>query len=545
VVTATLADLRELVTTSTPSELATFIESLPPEDIAAVEAAVADVTGRRSYRDDPVRWVLECIDWKDGEGPTQYQLRILEAVRVHKRVAVRSLHGIGKTTVEAWIFLWFATTRDGDDIDWKAVTTAGVWRQLSKYLWPEIHKWAKRLRWDRLGRSAFVRKVELLDLALKLDDGEGFAVASDDPQKIEGVHADAVLYLYDEAKAIGADTFDASEGAFAGAGDDTPREAYALAMSTPGAPFGRFADIHHRKSGFEDWHVIHVTLADAIESGRVSLQWADRMARQWGVESAVYKNRVLGDFAAEDEDGVIPLAWIEAANERWLAWRDNPKASGLPTALGVDVAHYGTDSTALALRCGPVVARIDSHQRVSTTHTVGLVQSCVLRWPQTLTLVIVDSIGVGAGVYDQLSEWGAPVLGFVASESTDLRDRSGQFGFRNKRSAAWWRMRELLDPAYDSQIALPPDDELTGDLVTPHWRIVTGGQIAVESTDDIRSRLGRSPDKGTAVVQSFWMDGGPLLPVQAPKDRARERRHSDELGMLDDLDDRDVLSMGF
>ena len=96
------------------------------------------------------------------------------------------------------------------------------------------------------------------------------------------------------------------------------------------------------------------------------------------------------------------------------------------------------------------------------------------------------------------------VLPFNASEKTSKRDRSGELGFTNKRSAAWWGMRELLE---DGLIALPPDDNLTGDLTAPKWRVMSGGRIQVESKDDIKKRLGRSPDDGDAVVMANFDDG--------------------------------------
>src|SRR6185312_2888777 len=123
-------------------------------------------------------------------------------------------------------------------------------------------------------------------------------------------------------KAIPGATFDAAEGAFANAGSDTVSEALAFAVSTPGEPQGRFYDIHARKPGYEDWFVWHVTLEDTIQAGRVSREWAEQRKRQWGEDSAVYQNRVLGEFASSEEDGVIPLGWIERANERWHVWND-------------------------------------------------------------------------------------------------------------------------------------------------------------------------------------------------------------------------------
>ena len=42
---------------------------------------------------------------------------------------------------EAVSLLHFASTRDALGLDWKCPTTAGAWRQLIQFLWPEVHKW--------------------------------------------------------------------------------------------------------------------------------------------------------------------------------------------------------------------------------------------------------------------------------------------------------------------------------------------------------------------------------------------------------------------
>jgi hypothetical protein len=396
--------------------------------------------------------------------------------------------------------LWFALTRDGQD--WKIPTTASAWRQLTKFLWPEIRKWARLLKWDAIGRDPFSR-YELLKLNMDLDTGEAFAVASDTPELIEGAHADHILYIFDESKAIQDATFDAAEGAF------STGEAYALAISTPGEPSGRFYDIHKRKPGYEDWQVIHVTLEQAIKAGRISRQWALQRKRQWGETSAVYQNRVMGNFAASDEDGVIPLAWIEAANERWhnvIDW-------GLFICVGVDVARSGKDSTERAMRYDAGIKEILTTNKEDTMETAGRVAGILRKHGG---YAMIDLIGIGAGTYDRVREQyqnpkneKSPKLDarpFNAAERTDRKDASGELGFTNKRSAAWWNMRELLDPANGHDVALPDDDELTGDLTAPKWRVMSGGKIQVESKDDIRKRIGRSTNKGDGVIQAFWED---------------------------------------
>jgi hypothetical protein len=461
---------------------------------------------RSKYHDDPVGFARDCIDWRGG-GLTPYQQDIVAAVPREKRVAVRGPHGLGKTTMNAVLVLWFALTRDIAGVDWKVATTAGAWRQLERYLWPEIRKWAKRINWDALGIDPLSERTELLTLNIKLTHGAAFAVASDEPALIEGVHADAVLYIYDEAKAIVPGTFDAAEGAFSGAGGEAAIEAFAVAMSTPGEPNGRFYDIHARKPGLEDWWTRHVTVEEAKAAGRISEQWQEQRKKQWGADSAVYFNRVLGEFHTSDKDGVIPLEWIEAANERWNAWAEAGRVlPDGPLTLGVDVAREGGDQTVLASRFGHVVTGLDRYSRQPTTATTGVVAGKLRAHPGMTA--IVDVIGVGGGVVDQLREQKLPVSAFNASESCDAKDRSGELGFINTRSAAWWHLRELLDPAYGATLALPPDDALTGDLTAPRWKITSAGKIQIEGKDDIRKRIGRSPDDGDSVMQAVWEEPG-------------------------------------
>ena len=473
------------------------------------------------YTNNRVAWVRDCIEWGEGGGPTPYQNEVLAKFDAgQRRVAVRGPHALGKTSIAAWLALHFALTRDQTPGDWKVVTTASVWRQLSLFLWPEIHKWARRLKWGMIGRSGpFNDRTELLDLILKLKHGQAFAVASDNPQSIEGAHADHLLYVFDEAKAIPQATWDAAEGALA-SGD-----CYALAISTPGEPQGRFYEIHQRKPGYEDWWTRHVRIEECIAAGRVSIDWARQrvkafycsyeeigenemqteLERLLGVRllktTALFSNRVLGEFASSEADGMIPLAWIEDANERWL---DLEKADqwGEFTCVGVDVGRGG-DASVLALRHGEAIRELRRYGVADTMTVTGYVAG-VLRGHGGHA--VVDVIGVGAGVVDKLREDKQGVEAFNAGGATDWKDRSGEMLFANKRAAAWWNLRELLDPANGHPIALPPDDLLTGDLTAPHWRPSSGGRIQVESKDEIRKRLGRSTDTGDAVVQAFWTE---------------------------------------
>lgn len=468
------------------------------------------------FYDDPVGFVDEFVDFgtpAKGTTPglTEYQREVMADLPNALRVAVRGPHGLGKTTTNALTVIWFGVTRDAAGVDWKACTTAGAWRQLEKYLWPEIRKWARKLRWDRLGIAPWREGKELMTLSLSLTHGEAFAVASSDKAKIEGVHADSVLYIFDESKAIAADIFDAAEGAFSGAVIPEPGvkrgigpegrglEALAVATSTPGEPAGRFYDIHAHKPGFEDWKTRHVKLIEVIRSGRISEQWRAARERQWGQDSALYANRVLGEFHSSSEDATIPLAWVEAAVERWHEWRDAGRRKRGSRVFGVDIALEGADYTAIALRRGPVIEKIDKLITADTEEVVAAVQVRARRDEE----IIVDAIGIGAGVKASLAKEDYLVRGFTASQKSYRRDRSGDLGFLNRRAEMWWSLRELLDPAFDSEICLPDDPDLIGELTAPKWSVTAGNKIQVESKEKVRDRIGRSTDTADAVLQTW------------------------------------------
>lgn len=450
---------------------------------------------QRRYRDDLYGFVHDCIDFGGG-GPAAYQDDILLAFVNNRRIAVRGPHGLGKTALASWVILWGVLTND----EIKVVTTASAWRQLIKYLWPEVHKWAARLRWDVIGRPPFDPRRELHAQSIKLGPlVEAFAAASSKPDYIEGAHAKRLIYVFDESKAIPDPVWDAAEGAL------MTDDAWAVAISTPGTPSGRFYDIHRKAPGTENWWTRHVTLQETIDAGRMSPDAAERYARLWGENSAVYQNRVLGEFAASEEDSVVPLWCVEAAFRRW----EQQSEAGFPnlgplTSVGADIG-VTNDLSVFALRYGDVVKELRVYGKQDTMATAGRLAGLLRANPGAR--VVVDWLGVGTGAYDRLREQFpvSRVKSFVASERTKLTDASGEFGFVSKRAAAWWTMRELLtEPG--CEIALPPDDELLIDLTTPTWRIQSGGRIKVESKDDIRKRISRSTDRGDAVVMAFFKE---------------------------------------
>lgn len=208
---------------------------------------------------------------------------------------------------------------------------------------------------------------------------------------------------------------------------------------------------------------------------------------------------LVGNWSAmltDDAYQVIPRAWVRAAMGRWT---EKPKEDK-PLVIGSDIAHGGDDKTVFAPRRGSWIGKLQKHEG-RRTPTGGA--ACDL-----LQLVIgdgianLDVIGVGASAYDEGKRRGMKVRPVNFAEGSDATDKSGTLRFVNVRAELYWKLREALDPVTGMNMALPPDDELEADLCAPRWVSQTNG-IKIESKDEIKKRVGRSPDCGDAAVLSM------------------------------------------
>lgn len=221
----------------------------------------------------------------------------------------------------------------------------------------------------------------------------------------------------------------------------------------------------------------------------------------------------------------IPTAWIKAAMERG---RNTPKPEGQPmTELGMDVARGGKDKNVLAPLYGmwfDKLVKVPGAATPDGDSGAALIANAIL-WngKDDNPYIIIDVVGIGSSVYDAARNLGLRVKAFSGGEKTTQRDKTQRFKFKNVRSASYWLFREALDSGNEAEVCLPDDPELLADLAAPRFKVV-GGVIQVESKDDdtddsgnrvkgIRSRLGRSPDCGDAVVEAWWlrMNSGPLV----------------------------------
>ena len=213
---------------------------------------------------------------------------------------------------------------------------------------------------------------------------------------------------------------------------------------------------------------------------------------------------LYGDFKAGAEDNayqVIPTAWVDAAMDRWSK-REEPSTPA--DALGVDVARGGKDATCFATRKGNWFGRVVSVPGVQTPDGQSVAALAVLH-AKNNCMVTVDIVGVGSSAFDFLSSSGnIRVRPFNGAEKAIGSDKSGQLEFVNRRAEAYWKMREMLDPSSGMDVCLPVDPELKADLCAPLWKMTARG-VQIESKEDLAKRIGRSPDKGDAVIMAALM----------------------------------------
>jgi hypothetical protein len=216
-----------------------------------------------------------------------------------------------------------------------------------------------------------------------------------------------------------------------------------------------------------------------------------------------FRSLLLGGFRTQfrdDERQLIPSSWVSASQAKWRpdGWRRCEM-----TACALDPAGGGQDDAAFAARHAGWYAPILTLRGEQTRDGAAMAALVFNHRRANAALVLDVGGGYGGDVGSRLRENGIEFAAFNGANAANGVTRTG-LKFYNARAAAWWALREALDPDQDggSIIALPDDPELAADLAAPRFEVRTGG-VLVESKDDIRKRLGRSTNKGDAVVMAL------------------------------------------
>lgn len=468
----------------------------------------APLTAFEEYATDPLRFcreVLRVALWGKQEA-------VVASVLVNPQTVVVGANGAGKDHIAACLALWWAMANRG-----MVLVMAAVERQVRHVMFGEI---------GRLFSQADRLPGQLFEQALRVP-GEHAGIlgfVSNDVSRLTGFHHPRLLVILSEAQGVPDIAFEAAHSNAIGA------DSRILAVGNPLFATGAF----HRAAHSSAWVRVDMPASEhpnvrtgrRVIPGAVSREGVARLAREYGENSQTYRSRVLAQFPTENAEGLIRGPWLETAAAAWPDAVAEARAAGPPwvphhlggprepstVVAGLDVARAGPDKTALAIRRGKVLLELVTWERLDTMETVGRLLAELKRMgfplvtaeraryvsgPRTDRLV-VDAIGVGGGVYDRLLEQGFPVREYNASRSPSLSKEREQF--LNSRARDWWHLRRLLE---QERIALPRHEELFEELRAVEWKHHSTGKIAIEPKEDLRARLGRSPDVADAVVMAF------------------------------------------
>lgn len=451
---------------------------------------LAERAGR--YAQDPVRWVRERL----RQTVWSKQREILAAVRDHRRTAVRSGHGVGKSWTAALVVCWWLDTHPPGEAF--VVSTAPTFSQVRAILWRYIRKHHKA--GDLAGR---VNQTEWL-----MDDelvGYGRKPADHDESGFQGIHARYVLVVLDEACGIPEQLWVAADALATGP------DCRILAIGNPDNPASHFRKVCTPGSG---WHQISISAFDSpnltgeeipeeMAHSLVGREWVEEKAREWGEDNPIYRSKVLGEFSSDAPNQVVRASDVAKCR---IADHRPTGEDLLPVELGVDVGGGG-DETVIRERRG---RRAGREWRAHTDRPEKIAPLVLQAIKETgATAVKIDSIGVGFGVIGELrnaatrGEHRAHIHAVNVANAASRPDK-----FKNLRAEMWWELARGLSERGGWDLAVMDNADTTiAQMLEPRWEIDPQGRIRVEPKEEIIKRLGRSPDNADALLLAYYSAG--------------------------------------
>jgi len=430
------------------------------------------------YTKDPVSFAREVI----GVDPDPWQVEFLQSVADPKkrRISVRSGHGVGKSTAVAMAAIWFLTWRSPG----KCIMTAPTSAQLFDALFAEVKRLIRQMKPPF--NDLFEVKADRVEL--KARPAESFISCrtsrAEQPEALAGVHSQHVLLVADEASGVPEAVFESAAGSMSG------HSATTILTGNPTRNVGLFYETHNRLKG--QWHTMHVS---CLDSPRISKDFVEEMKERYGEDSPAYHIRVLGNFPPAEADTVIPVALIEHAMNSDVTVSDDAVS-----VWALDVARHGNDSSVLCKRQGPVIHPLTTWNGLDLMQLTGAVKAEFdMTAPSKRPVeIIVDSIGLGAGVLDRLRELGLPARGLNVSERA-----ASSATYMNLRAELWFKCKHWLE---GQDVKLPRDDKLFAELAGPKYTFTSSGKMQVESKEQMRKRGLKSPDRADAVCLALAND---------------------------------------
>lgn len=476
------------------------------------------------FQHDPYRYVLWAFPWgvKGSElehetGPRDWQKELLQSIGSRLKAgvglsqviqeAVASGHGIGKSTIVAWIVLWAMSTFE----DTRGVVTASTSTQLETKTWPEVAKW-HRMALNGWMFTVTVKAIYSVDpkhsRTWRID---AVPWSEENTEAFAGLHnlRKRILLLFDEGSAIADKIWEVSEGALT----DANTEIIWAAFGNPTRNTGRFKEcfgkFKHR------WRTRHID--SRTVKGATNLDLAAAWVEDYGEDSDFVRVRVRGEFPKASSLQFIPEDWVERARKLEVAVSPTE-----PLILGVDVARFGDDQSVIFARRGRDCRTWNQskgipdsgpwcYRGLSTDQLSARVMEIADRLKADA--IFVDGGGVGGGVVDRLRMLHRnPVdVQFGARADASSIDSTGAVGekYANKRAEMWGAMRAALKAG----VALPDDADLASELCAVEYSFNQRDEILLEAKASMRKRGMGSPDMADALALTYAYPITASLPI--------------------------------
>jgi len=394
-------------------------------------------------------------------------------------MAAASGHGIGKSTICAWLIMFIMSTRPFA----KGIVTANTSDQLKTKTWAELGKWWRmsitRHWFDyNSGRGSMSLSHREHKETWRVD---AQTCREENSESFAGLHAanSTPFYIFDEASAVPDKIYEVAEGG------TTDGEPMWFVFGNPTRNTGRFREcfrkFRHR------WKTLRVDSRDVAITNKDRLQgWID----DYGIDSDFVKIRVKGEFPSASSKQFIAEVDVDAAFGKHLR---EPQYSFAPVVIGVDPAWTGDDEFVIYKRQGLYSEMLGKYEK--NDNDIEMAQIIARFETEHKASIVNVDLGYGTGIVSAGTTMGRSwnLISF-AGKSSDM-------GCVNKRAEMWKDMRDWLKGGG----AIPPDDVMRTDLTGPETVPKLDGKIQLESKEDMKRRGIPSPNRADALALTFAM----------------------------------------
>ena len=464
----------------------------------------------RRWREDPVSFVRECL----GAEPDPWQAEILKAFTENQRLAMKACKGPGKTTILSWLCWNFLATRPYPKIAATSITADN----LSDGLWAEMAKWQNNSKFLKAGfqwtKTRIVAKDHHENWFMSARTWSKSATNEQQANTLAGLHADYIMFVIDESGGIPQAVMAAAEAALS-----TGVECKLVQAGNPTHLEGPLYNACTSQAHL--WYVVEITgdPDDPMRAPRISKQWAREQIQQYGRDNPWVMVNVFGKFPPGSLNSLIGPDEVRAAMGKHLP---KDRYDWAQKRLGVDVARFGDDKTIIFPRQGLAAFKPVEMRAARSNDIAARVAMAKSTWGSDMEYVDGTG-GYGAGVIDYLMQAG------FSPQEINFAGKSSDDRYYNKRAEMWFNMVEWIKRGG----AIPNDPELLKELTAPTYTF-NKGKFQLEKKEQIKSRLGYSPDKADALALTFAQpEMASPTSIQGMVEQRRGRLKSD----WDPLDD--------